>query len=138
MKICTSDKIARRMEGGGGREDDNKVTSGRKATILSRRFSSLPMAYHFHAKGIDGISPDGEVEVRGSHWIFRKPPSIQPLQEDNVVRAGFWDTFFSVAVIAHADIEVTFPKRHLRRSWWIVSGVVLLILAALAIFFLGR
>ena len=109
-----------------------------KATILSRRFSSLPMAYHFQARAIEGTSPDGEVEIRGSHWIFRKPPSTQPLQEDNVVRAGFWDSFFSVVVIAHADIEVTYPNRHLRGSWWFVSGVVLVILAALAIFFLGR
>jgi hypothetical protein len=96
------------------------------------------MAYHFQTSAIDGTSPDGEVEVQGSHWIFRKPPLTQPLQADNVVHAGFWDTFFSVAVIAHADIEVTFPKRRLHLASWIVWAVVLVILAVLAIFFLGR
>jgi len=111
-----------------------RLRAGEKATILSRRFSSLPMAYHFQARSIDGTSPDGEVEIQGSHWIFRKHPSIQPLQEDNVVRAGFWDTFFSVAVIAHADVEVTFPKRRLHLASWILWAVVL---AVLAVFFLG-
>jgi len=115
-----------------------RLRAGEKATILSRRFSSLPMAYHFQARAIDGASPDGEVEIQGSHWIFRKPPLTQPVQADNVVHAGFWDTFFSVVVIAHADIEVTFPKRRLYLASWIVWAVVLVILAVLAIFFLGR
>jgi len=121
-----------------GKETTIRLRAGEKATILSRRFSSLPMAYHFHATALDGTSPDGEAEIQGSHWIFRKHPSIQPLQEDNAVSAGFWDSFFSVAVIAHADVEVTYPNRRLHLASWILWAVVLVILAVLAIFFLGR
>lgn len=94
------------------------------------------MDFHFHASALDGGQPQGEVEIRGSNWIFPKPPVIQPLEADNVVHAGFWDTFFSVAVTAHGAIEITTPKRNSDVSRWIVWAVVLVIVVAVVIAFL--
>ena len=114
-----------------------QLRSGEKAVIFSRNLSSVPMTYHFQATALDGGDPDGTVEIQGSQWIFRKPVLTQRLQSHNVVRAGFWDTFFRVSVISHGDVKVTLAKRSLS-SLWIVWLVALVIVAALAVFLLAR
>jgi hypothetical protein len=97
------------------------------------------MSYHFQATALDEGALDGEVEIRGSRWIFRTLPSTQQLQAQNIVHAGFWDTFFSVSVIVHCDMELTIPARHPHALRWIVWGAVLvLFMAALAVFFFAR
>ena len=116
-----------------------RLRSGEKATIFTRSLSSVPMSYHFQATALDEGTLDGEVEIRGSRWIFRTPPSTQRLQIHNIVRAGFWDTFFSVSVIAHSDMEVTIPTRSPHGMRWIVwLAALVLLMAALAVFFLAR
>ena len=113
-----------------------QLRSGEKAVIFSRSLSSVPMTYHFQATALDGGPPDGQVEIQGSHWIFRKPVLTQQLQPHNVVHAGFWDTFFKVSVIAHGDVTVTLAERGSSR--WIVYLVALVIVAALVVFLLAR
>jgi hypothetical protein len=115
-----------------------RLKAEEKATIFRRNFSSVPIAYRFQAVALDGRKLAGEVEVQGSNWIFPKPPSMQALQADNVVHAGFWDTFFRVSVIAHRDLEVSIPTRgyHVMR-WPIWFGVLVLIIATVILFLAG-
>ena len=117
-----------------------RLRAGEKATLFTRSLSSVPMSYHFQARVLDEGALDGEIEIRGSRWIFRTPPSTQQLQAQNIVYAGFWDTFFSVSVIAHCDMELTIPARqHPHALRWIVWGAVLvLVIAAFVVFFLAR
>ncbi len=116
-----------------------RLQSGEKTLIFSRNFSSVPMTYHFQATALDGGPLNGEIEIQGSHWIFRKPSLSQPLQAHNVVRAGFWDTFFRVYVITYGDVEVTRPKGSLVTDRWIVFlAILLVIVAALVVFLLAR
>ncbi|NJN22721.1 MAG: hypothetical protein HC812_18045 [Leptolyngbya sp. RL_3_1] len=88
------------------------------------------MDFRFHASALDGGKPQGEVEICGSNWIFPKPPVTQPLKADNVVHAGFWDTFFTVTVTAHGAIEIATPNRHANVSRWMIWAVVLIIVVA--------
>lgn len=116
------------------------IRSAEKATIFRRSFSSVPMTYRFDAAAVDGEAVQGEVEVRGSSWIFRKPPTTQPLRTSNAVRAGYWDTFFEVSVRAHQDLEVSVPKRDtgsLRPIAWIGVAVIAIVAGASLVLILG-
>ena len=116
-----------------------QLRAGEKATLFTRSLSSVPMSYHFQATACDEGTLDGEIEIRGSRWIFRTPPSTQRLQADNTVHAGFWDTFFSVSVIAHSDMELIIPANRSHVMRWIVwLAILVLVIAALAVFFLAR
>jgi hypothetical protein len=110
-----------------------QLKPGKTAKIFQRNLSSVPMDFHFHASALDGGKPQGEVEIRGSNWIFPKPPITQPLEANNAVHAGFWDTFFSVTVIAHGEIEITTPNRHTSINRWIIWAVVVTVILAVAI-----
>ncbi len=115
------------------------LQSGEKATLFTRSLSSVPMSYHFQATARDVNTLDGDIEIRGSRWVFRTPPSTQRLQAHNVVHAGVWDTFFSVSVIARCDMDVTIPTRRSHSMRWIVwLAVLVLLMAAAVVFFLAR
>ena len=115
-----------------------RVRSGEKVTIFRRTFSSVPIDFHFHASALDGGQPDGEIEIRGSEWIFPKQPISRPLQKDNVVHAGFWDTFFTVSVIAHDEVEISTPKGRANLSRWIVWSVIVVMVIAVVTFLLAQ
>lgn len=91
------------------------------------------MDFQFSASALGGGKPEGEIEIRGSNWIFPKPPVTQPLEADNVIHAGFWDTFFAVTVIAHGAIEITTPKRHAPINRWIIGSMAAIVVAAVVI-----
>ncbi len=116
-----------------------RLQSGEKTTLFTRSFSSVPMSYHFQATALNESTLDGDIEIRGSRWVFRTSPSTQRLQTHNVVHAGVWDTFFSVSVIAHCDMDVTIPTRRPHSMRWIVwLAVLVMLMAAAAVFFLAR
>ena len=115
-----------------------RVRPGEKVTIFRRNFSSVPIDFHFHASALDGGQPDGEVEIQGSDWIFPKKPTTQPLQKHNVVHAGFWDTFFSVSVIAHGEVEISTPKRSSNLTRWIVWPVIIVMVIVVVTFLLAQ
>jgi hypothetical protein len=107
------------------------------ATIYRRNFSSVPMEIHFDARAASGSEPIGEVEVQGSNWVFPKPAVVQPLQPQNTVHVGFWDTFFSIQVTAHTDLEITFPGRQLDPSRWLIWAIAAAVLiVAVSVFIL--
>jgi hypothetical protein len=92
------------------------------------------MVIHFDAVALEGGQPTGEVEIRGSQWVFPKPALIQPLQAQNTVHADFWDTFFSIRVTAHTNIEVTLPGQTFDLTRWLIWVVVVLIAIAILMF----
>ncbi|MEM6433795.1 MAG: hypothetical protein AAF773_08085 [Cyanobacteria bacterium P01_D01_bin.115] len=115
-----------------------RLKAGESAKIFHRSLSSMPMDFRFQALALDGGQPDGEIEIRGSNWIFLKSPVRQPLQEHNIVHAGFWDTFFTVSVIAHGELEITTPKRRSELALWIVWLVILVMVVAMATFLVAQ
>jgi len=112
-----------------------RLKAQEKTTIYRRHFSSVPIDIHFDAAALTGDQPTGEVEIRGSHWVFPKPPAIQPLHAQNQVRVGFWDTFFSIQVTAHTPIEITFPQQKFNLSPWVIVAIAAVV--AIAILMLG-
>lgn len=110
-----------------------RLKSGEKAKIYSRSFSSVPLEYEFQAQplGVDRL--DGDVEVVITQLFFRQAPVIMPLRESNVVKAGLWDTFVNIYVIARSDLEVTVPKRNLGSLRWVMGLAALIVLAAVTI-----
>lgn len=116
-----------------------EIKAGQKATIFSRNFSSMPSTYQFHARALDGGGLAGELEVQGSQWIFRKPPTRQPLQAQNMVDAGYWDTFFRVSVIAHRDLEISVPGPKFPFLRWLIwLGALFVIIAGVVLFILAQ
>jgi hypothetical protein len=104
--------------------------------ILSRRFSSVPMDYQIHAIALDGTQLDGEIEIRGSFWVFPKTPLTQPLRDHNRIHAGFWDTFFRVFIVAHSDLEITLQTQPSNALGGLIGLVGLIIAGVLIIFWL--
>ncbi|MEO1208533.1 MAG: hypothetical protein AAFX78_03240 [Cyanobacteria bacterium J06638_20] len=113
------------------------LRQGETAQIYQRRFSSLVTDIRFQAIARNSEPPAGEVTIQGSTWIFPKPPVTQPLQEHNVFRAGYWDTFFSISVTAHTDLEITAPGKMVDLTRWIVWAIVFVVIVALVILWLA-
>ncbi|RZM79653.1 hypothetical protein [Leptolyngbya iicbica] len=101
------------------------LQAGETTVIYRRNFSSVPTQIRFEAIATDGTSPSGTVEIRGSQWIFPKPPQQQPLQAMNTVEAGFWDTFFAIAVTADTDLIITRSKGQTGSGFLWVLGLVM-------------
>lgn len=116
------------------------IAAQETVTIYRRNFSSLVMDISFDAVAPDGGAPRGEVIIQGSTWVFPKPAVIQPLQSHNQVRAGLWDTFFSIRVTAHIPLEITLPGRTGFPFGWLMGAIaigVAVIAGAVAIFMAG-
>lgn len=58
---------------------------------------------------------------------------MQRLRSDNVVYAGFWDTFFSVSVIAYDELEVILPGRSWPVNRWVIWSAVLCVVVIILI-----
>jgi len=103
------------------------LPAGETTVIYRRNFSSVPVQIHFEAIAANGHPPRGTVEIRGSQWIFPKSPQQQPLQAMNTVEAGFWDTFFAIAVTADTDLTInrSNSKRSARGGFFWILGLVL-------------
>ncbi len=81
---------------------------GQKTKVFSTFSNSLDMTYSFRVEPkTPGEKVAGTVEIRGSNWLFPKPPRSQPLEADCKVHKGVWDTLFSVHVEPTADVTVT-------------------------------
>jgi hypothetical protein len=67
-----------------------------------------------------------------ARWLFPKPPTRQPLQPQNVVHKGFWDTLFSIYVTPEHDTRVALRSRHFtaRTLAWVLAAVVVIGIAA--------
>ncbi len=111
-----------------------EVAAGERRQILRRFSNSVAMAYRFRAEPVDdGGRVSGLVEVRGSNWIFPKPPTTQPLEEDNTVDKGAWDTFFSVVVIPDRDVRIAMEDRTMHSGRLLAGIVAAIVVLAIAV-----
>ena len=108
------------------------------AIIYRRNFSSVPMDIRFEAVSLDGGTPSGTVTIRGSDWVFPKSAITQPLSPQNRVHAGFWDTFFSIEVTAHGDIDIISPGQRVELNRWLIWAIVGIVIVAVLIAFIGQ
>ena len=112
-----------------------EVKAGERRRIKRTRLSSVAMTYRFRAEPLEGNSEVSRtVEVKGSNWIFPKPPVIVGLETDNVVEKGTWDTFFEVTVVSDGDVRIVMEERSMRSAGVyaaIVGAIVVIILASL-------
>jgi len=114
-----------------------EVKSGGKKCIIKRFSNSLQTTYSFSAKPVNpGDAVSGVIEVRGSNWIFPKPPVTLELQHDNSVEKGMWDTFYSVYVVPKTDVKISFKASQYRHGW-IYLIIILIILAVASSLILG-
>lgn len=104
------------------------AAAGQRVAVIRRALSSVPIDYRFSVRpAILGQALAGSVEVRKSRWIIPGTPVTFPLQPDNVVSAGLWNTFMSVDVVPDVDVVIT------TSSWSIRSLRVILLLAVVIV-----
>jgi len=115
-----------------------KAAAGSRVAVVRRAFSSVPMDYAFSARAATpGQTVSGTVEIRKSSWIIPGSPATLPLQENNIVSAGLWNTFMSVDVIPDVDVVITTEGRSIRnlRTILLLAVVVVAIAAAMVVAF---
>lgn len=111
------------------------VRKDERTKILSKFSNSLDMTYRFRAEPVSPAeSVSGTVEVKGSNWLFPKPPKSQPLARDNEVRKGIWDTLYSVHVEPDCDVTITWDASSLGGSTKLIVAIALVVTAALFVF----
>jgi hypothetical protein len=88
------------------------VRAKERRRILHMVSDSIPQQVRFEATALGAGPVGGVVEVCGSRWLFRKAPARQPLQSDNLVRKGAFDTLFSVYVTPDQDTRIALRSRH--------------------------
>jgi len=110
------------------------VKAGASARIVRKRLNSVPGVISFEAVPDAGATePAGTVEIRGSRWIFPKPPVIVPLARHNRVGKGFWDTFFTVEVCPDDDVTVRVGGTGVPAILWVAAGFVVAAAAAVLV-----
>jgi len=112
------------------------IKAGEKTRIIHKFSNSLGVSYRFMAQSVKvGEKISGEVEISGSSWFFPKPAVMQPLQEDNVVTKGMWDTFYSVYVTPKSDVTVNLTGSALQsRFLYVIAALVVVVTAAIVSF----
>lgn len=107
------------------------IPKGERKRIIWKVSNSMSQSYAFTvepANASDNLG--GTIEVSGSSWIFTRPSTFQPLEPENTVSKGMWDTFFSVYVEPDCDIELTFQQPRVDNFGWLaVAGTAVIILA---------
>lgn len=113
------------------------VKSGQRKRIIRQFSNSLQSTYNFSAEPVaPGKNVSGIIEIRGSNWVFPKPPVRLDLKRDNKVKKGMWDTFYSVYVLPETDVKITLKAS--KYKWgWIYLIIVLIILALASSLILG-
>jgi hypothetical protein len=113
------------------------IAAGERKRILHLYSDSIPTTIKFRAEPLAGNQPvTGQIEVSGSKWLFAKPSTFQPLEANNGVPKGMWDTNFSLYVTPDQDCQITFDSRHLgAKLLFIIIGIVLLLGIAGPLFF---
>ncbi len=114
------------------RQDTIQLKAGERIKIFSRSFSSVPMAYEFAAKPINGTELSGMIEIEKRQTLVSRPKQEIRLQRSNTVKASMWDTFVTIFVTAGCDMTITVPKRNLGSLRWVIWLVAAVIIAAAA------
>ena len=114
--------------------DEIHASRGQRIKVVRRSFSSVPMDYRFNARAaVPGSTLTGIVEIRKSRWILRGSRTTQPLQANNVVAAGFWNTFVSVDAVPDVDAVITLETGVRNRRPLLLAALLIVALAAATI-----
>ena len=121
------------------------IKAKERRRILRLVSDSIPQQVRFEASGVgDGPAAAGPVagmvEVAGSRWLFPKPATTQPLQRENVVSKGLFDTLFSIYVTPDQDTRIVMRSRHFtsRMLTWALLAVLALGVAGALVAMLSR
>jgi hypothetical protein len=104
------------------------IRANERQRILHLVSDSIPQQVRFEATAVAGGPVSGTVEVAGSRWLFSKLPTRQPLQADNRVRKGAFDSLFSIYVTPDQDTRIAMRSRHFtaRMLVWVLLAVAAL------------
>lgn len=85
------------------------LRAGESRVVVNRQFSSVPMDYRFYAESTADTStaPIGTIEIVRRKVLASEMPEIRDLLAENIVSAGFWDTFVKVTVHAKEDLTLS-------------------------------
>jgi len=106
----------------------NILTPGQERTrILHILSDSVPQTVRFEAEAVrGGGNPSGVVEVERSVFFFTHRKEEHPLQAENNLKKGMFDTSYAVFVTPDQDTKINFKTRHVtsRKLFWVL-GIVL-------------
>ncbi len=113
-----------------------EVKAGERRRIICSFSNSTQKTYHFRAETPGGGgNVSGIIEVRGSRWLFPKPPVTRKLEAENHVDKGMWDTLFSVFVIPDCDVKITMTGSHFTNLLiYMAMASVIIAIAGLVLF----
>ncbi len=105
------------------------VKAGQKQRIISQFSNSLRQTYQFSAQPLEeGGEVSGNVEIKGSNFLFPKPARMQYLQSENEVDKGMWDTIYNVYVTPDCDVRISVHSGQVQ-NLWVYLIIILLVLA---------
>lgn len=112
------------------------IRAKERQRILHLVSDSIPQRVRFEATALGAGHVSGRVEVVGSRWLFPKPPALHPLQPENVIHKGFFDTLFSVYVTPDQDTRITMRSQHFtsRMLFWVLLAVLMAGIAGVLVF----
>lgn len=114
------------------------LSPGQSRIVIRREFSSVPMSYRFTARPTsDGGELRGTVEIRRTRIFSKAPPETFPLQPENQVAAGFWDTFVTVTVHAESEMIVASNRMPGKNLLPVLLLAFFVILVAAIVFWLA-
>ena len=114
------------------------ISAGERTRIIWKLSNSIPTTYEFFAfspSGNDELS--GTIVIKGSNWLFPKPPVSQKLAQQNTVSKTMWDTFYSVYVTSDQDVQVTLGGEQINRSLLYIALVIGITATAASLAFFG-
>ena len=115
-----------------------QISSGERRRIVRRWSNSIPGDYSFTAEPANPGQPiSGTVEVIASKFPWKTEPTTNPLQPENTIHKKWWDSYFWIYVIPRVDAVITVEDARMTSKLLIGSLVVLIVLAALAVFLIS-
>ncbi len=115
-----------------------ELRAGKRTRIVKNFSNSIPMTYCFSAENMkDGKEVLGKVDVRGSKWLFPRPPQVLDLKKQNRVAKKAWDSFFSIYVTPESDIRITFKRTKLNLLKLITAPLIIIVAAGSILFWLS-
>ena len=113
------------------------IKANQRKKIISKFSNSIATSYSFSAENPNTQQFSGQIEIKGSNWIFPKPSVYQPLKADNLVSKGMWDTFFNVYVTPDRDIQITMKPSTINRLPLYLAAIAVIVATAASIMVIG-
>ncbi len=104
--------------------------AGQRTVLYQIRQGSIPVDLDFTVQPAHaGQELKGILEITASSWIIPGTPRRIPLQARHQVTRGFFNTFFTLAIIPEVDVRVTPAPRASTRSSPAFRVTIILLIA---------